>query len=75
MWRRLLAVSDQARAVAAHLALEIGRILREGLMLAAPPVVIAATGGCVRLRDQAALAVDFATWVAIASISAGDRQS
>ena len=35
--------------------------------------VAAATSGCARLPDQAAL--DFATWVAIASIRAGDRQS
>jgi hypothetical protein len=43
-------------------------------LVAAPPAAIA-TGGCRRLQSQAALAVDFATWVAIASISAGDRQS
>ena len=36
-----------------------------------PLTLQSATG----LPDQAALALDFATWVAIASISAGDRQS
>ena len=34
-----------------------------------------ATGGRRQLRTQAALRVVFATWVAIASINAGDRQS
>jgi hypothetical protein len=43
-------------------------------LLAALPVVIA-TGSYARLPGQAALGLDFATWVAIASISAGDRQS
>ena len=43
-------------------------------LLAALPVVVA-TGSYARLPGQAALGLDFATWVAIASISAGDRQS
>jgi hypothetical protein len=43
-------------------------------LLATLPVVIA-TGSYARLPGQAALGLDFATWVAIASISAGDRQS
>jgi hypothetical protein len=37
-----------------------------------PPVV---TAGAAGKKDQAAFCLDFATWVAIASISAGDRQS
>ena len=41
----------------------------------APPAVMTTAGGDAPMPDQAALAFDFATWVAIASISAGDRQS
>jgi len=47
---------------------------REPILRFVTAGAIVATGGRV-LRDQAALGLDFATWVAITSISAGDRQS
>jgi hypothetical protein len=52
---------------------DLAKALRE--LVAAPPVVAPTTGSRARSSGQAAMARDFATWVAIASISAGDRQS
>jgi hypothetical protein len=43
--------------------------------LFAPPAAMITTGVDAPVSNQAAWALDFATWVAIASISAGDRQS
>ena len=63
MWRRWVAAA-------------IGTAARK----AAPPAAIATSGGRRRRFDarigrrQAAF-LDFATWVAMASINAGDRQS